>query len=156
MPGQLPCSLNLHRWLANRPVLLCREGSSCELPQHPVTRPSLSSTDYDTWSRTAPPPAARLVSSSSNKDLNLQRSQQSNLQTGHFEKVSLLLVLYHSSCAGNRCASCQSSKSEWIKKLRFILRGAAAAQSMSWGLELPENSLLRFPDFLQIDLVQSL
>lgn len=46
---------------------------------------------------------------------------------------------------------------ERIKQWRFTLQdAAAAAQLMSRSLELPENSLLRFPALLQTDLVQCL
>lgn len=38
-------------------------------------RPAVSAVGCHTWSRTAPPPAARWFSSSSNKHLNLQQSQ---------------------------------------------------------------------------------
>lgn len=152
-PGQPPCALHLRRWLAdgNR----CCAGKGAAVSCHSTGLPSpLSSVGSDAWSRIAPLLAARLFSSFSNKELSLQPSQQSNLQTGHFEKVSY--YWWYTIPPALATTTLSARVQSRIKKLRFILRDAAAAQLMSRSLELPENYLLRFPYLLQIDLVQRL
>lgn len=63
-----------HHWLVHREQLL----------QHRLARPSLSPIGLELSSFSS----ARWFSSPGTKDLNLQRSEQSNLQTSQFGKVS--------------------------------------------------------------------